>query len=275
VVDQRDFKGNAAATRLASGINAAATSFTITGSGSGYPDGSGGLFVITLDRGLSAEEKVLCSARSGAAFTVSLRGWDDTSAASHSSNATVEHTLSAVDLREANAAAIRVTAGLNVRIDGDEIQAVNNGVAARLILQNDGPGVTLGSTADLAAPAMRAVMNETPDEVLTTSTSFGALIGTPVAICTAPTSGQVRVTVSAVISNSSATQSSWMSADVIQSGSVVTGFGAAQFRSAMVTGDKATASQKSWVVTGLTAGFMVSGGTGHFLYEAIIIEPLP
>lgn len=47
----------------------------------GYP--ASGRFVVKLNRGLSDEEKVLCSGRSGTTFTVELRGYDDTTAQTH------------------------------------------------------------------------------------------------------------------------------------------------------------------------------------------------
>jgi hypothetical protein len=59
---------------------------------------------VTLDYGASSgEEKVLCSARSGDSFTIVTRGYDGTAATGHSAGAAVRHTISAVDLDEANA----------------------------------------------------------------------------------------------------------------------------------------------------------------------------
>lgn len=102
---RRMFRGNTVPTTLLSPITNSALAFTVAASGgSTYPDGSTGNFVVTLDYGAaSGEEKVLCSARSGDSFTVASRGYDGTAAAAHSAGAGVRHTISAVDLDEANA----------------------------------------------------------------------------------------------------------------------------------------------------------------------------
>ena len=97
--------GAAPATGLASGISSSATSFTVL-SGTGYPTGSVGDFVICLDPGTSSEEKVLCSTRSGVTFTVASggRGYDGTTAASHSAGTTnVTHVLSAAEVDDTSA----------------------------------------------------------------------------------------------------------------------------------------------------------------------------
>lgn len=100
-----DFKGGAARTALAGPISNSATSFSVAaGGGSGYPDGTGGNFVVALDMGLAGEEKILCSARSTDTFTVASggRGYDDTAASAHSNLATVDHVFPAIAAREAN-----------------------------------------------------------------------------------------------------------------------------------------------------------------------------
>lgn len=61
-------------------------------SAAGYP--SSGAFTVQLNRGLSDEEKVLVSSRSGTTFTVQTRGYDDTTAQSHT-NPTVNLILPA------------------------------------------------------------------------------------------------------------------------------------------------------------------------------------
>lgn len=98
--------GAAPPTTLNANISNSALSFTVqTGGGSGYPTGATGLFVIKLDAGTANEEKVLCSSRSTDTFTVNSggRGYDNTSAAAHSSGAAVEHDFSAAEADDANA----------------------------------------------------------------------------------------------------------------------------------------------------------------------------
>lgn len=97
----REYVGTAKPTTLAGGISAAATSITLA-DGSGYPTGATAPFVITIDSGNAAEEKVLCASRAGNTITVSSRGWDGTTASDHDNAASVAHTFSATDAREAN-----------------------------------------------------------------------------------------------------------------------------------------------------------------------------
>lgn len=101
----------------AAALTSSGTSFTasVPGSGqtftvasaTGYP--SSGAFTVVLDRGLSSEEKILCSGRSGTTFTVQTRGYDDTTAQSHT-NPTVALRLPAT-----------VINALIEHVDGDEL----------------------------------------------------------------------------------------------------------------------------------------------------------
>jgi hypothetical protein len=101
---RREHVGGAPATALTSGILAAAASFTVD-DGSGYPTGAVGPFFVVIDPGTSTEEKVLCSSRAGANFTVagSGRGADNTLAVDHASGAVVQHVLAALEVDEHNA----------------------------------------------------------------------------------------------------------------------------------------------------------------------------
>jgi hypothetical protein len=98
---KREFRGGAKPTTLTAGITAAATTFTIADP-AGWPTGTEGPFVVTIDTSQAQEEKILCSSRTGSTITVTSRGWDDTAAATHDAGAAVAHTISATDLREAN-----------------------------------------------------------------------------------------------------------------------------------------------------------------------------
>lgn len=113
---RRQFTGHAIYTAQlsAAGMSASASTFALqTGQGSTFPDGSGGSFVVTVDPNTAAEEKVLCVSRTGDVFTVDTNGraWDTNgggaaTGSAHSGNASVLHTLSAVDLDEANQAVV-------------------------------------------------------------------------------------------------------------------------------------------------------------------------
>jgi len=99
---RRQHSGNAKVTTLSAPIaNGTDTSFTIADA-TGWPDGSVGNFVVTINSGQSDVEKMLCSSRSGTTVTVATRGYDSTTAASHASGATAAHTISAAEIDEMN-----------------------------------------------------------------------------------------------------------------------------------------------------------------------------
>ncbi len=101
---RKQYKGNVSYTdTLAGSMGVADTSFSLH-DGTSFPDGSIGAFVVTIDQGNVGEEKILCASRNGAGFTVAAggRGYDQTTAVGHVSGASVIHTISAVDMDEAN-----------------------------------------------------------------------------------------------------------------------------------------------------------------------------
>lgn len=73
-----------------------------------WPTGSVGPFFVVIDRGLAAEEKILCVSRSTNTLTVyntggvNGRGADGTTPIAHSSNAEIEHVFTATDADDAN-----------------------------------------------------------------------------------------------------------------------------------------------------------------------------
>lgn len=103
---RRDYAGGAVETTITSGISP--TSLTIDiASATGWPTGgANGKFFVTIDAGIAVEEKVLVASRTGTVLTIAStadRGVDDTSAAAHNANATIIHSISALDIDEANA----------------------------------------------------------------------------------------------------------------------------------------------------------------------------
>lgn len=100
----REYAGAAKRTTLVGDITAASATLTVTDA-TGYPTGASGPFAIAFQLGVAAEEKVLIQSRSGNTLTVATggRGYDGTSASAHSSGSTVDHVLTAIDIREANA----------------------------------------------------------------------------------------------------------------------------------------------------------------------------
>jgi hypothetical protein len=108
---RRQFIDNASAIDyIPAGLSSGATSFTAH-DGTTFPDGSVGPFIITVDQGLSTEEKILIASRSGSSFTVasSGRGYGTggASASTHAANCSFLHTIDAQDLDEANQVAVQ------------------------------------------------------------------------------------------------------------------------------------------------------------------------
>jgi microcystin-dependent protein len=68
----------------------------------GWPTGTVGPFVVTIDRGKPNEERVLCTGRAGPVLTGVTRGWDNTATVEHEAGATVEHTFSSTEADWAN-----------------------------------------------------------------------------------------------------------------------------------------------------------------------------
>jgi len=97
----REYKGAAKATTIVAGITNTSTSWSIADS-TGWPTGSVGNFVATLEQGLSTEERILCSALAGGVLTVVTRGYDNTTAVAHAATSSINHTISAIDIAEAN-----------------------------------------------------------------------------------------------------------------------------------------------------------------------------
>lgn len=92
-----EHQGGAKATTLSTGISSSSTSFSIADA-TGWPTGTSNPFWVVIDRGKAAEEKILCSSRSGTTVTVSSRGEDGTSASDHDPGASVEHCLTALEI---------------------------------------------------------------------------------------------------------------------------------------------------------------------------------
>lgn len=98
---RKQFSGGAVATKLNGSITAATTN-VVALDASTYPFGTLP-FVIAIDRGGAAEEKLLVTRLSGSnTFTVVSRGFDSTTAVAHSDLAVIEHVLDADTITEVN-----------------------------------------------------------------------------------------------------------------------------------------------------------------------------
>ena len=133
---RREYQGAAAPTTITSSITNSATSLTLTAS-TGWPTGS---FSAVIDPGLAGEEKILCTSRSGATVTITTRGYDGTTAASHNAGATIYPVPTAVDFDEANSLINTPTT------KGDILAATGAGTMARTAVGANTTVLTADST---------------------------------------------------------------------------------------------------------------------------------
>ena len=100
-VQRREISGAVIAQPLSANISNSSSSFSVT-DGSSFPTGDLNPFVVVIDRGTTDEEKILISSRSGNNFTVSIRGYDGTTAQAHVGGAIVDHVLDANSIQSMN-----------------------------------------------------------------------------------------------------------------------------------------------------------------------------
>lgn len=100
-MERREFAGSVLSTLLSSPVSNTATSFSVI-SGSSFPTGANNPFAIIMSRGEDEEEKMLISSRSGDTLTISVRGYDGTTAQNHLSGAVVDHVLDANSIQNMN-----------------------------------------------------------------------------------------------------------------------------------------------------------------------------
>lgn len=100
-MQRREFAGAVQSTTLTANVSNTASSFDIS-SGSSFPTGSNNPFAIIVSRGEAVEEKMLVSSRSGNTLTISVRGYDGTTAQNHSIGAVVDHVLDSNTIQDMN-----------------------------------------------------------------------------------------------------------------------------------------------------------------------------
>lgn len=143
---RKEYAGNAPQCTLTSSMTAGSPTsgqtFTVD-DGTGYPTGSTGNFTVKVDAGDPAEEKILCSSRSGNTFTIATggRGFDSTVAVSHGGGitaGTVDHCIDAESFTEFSAHMYDTT-----RDDHTQYQKVST--VAELIRDTMGTALVAGS----------------------------------------------------------------------------------------------------------------------------------
>jgi hypothetical protein len=88
------YPGAAAVTAISADFIAAATSVSVDDV-TGWPDGSTGWFVVTVNPGRETAEKMLVSSRAGNVLTINQRGYDGTTAMAHFTGERIYPTLDA------------------------------------------------------------------------------------------------------------------------------------------------------------------------------------
>ena len=164
-VTRRQYKGAAASTTTTNALGVGDTSVTLTAT-TGWPSTPAVPFYVVIDPGTSSEEK--CSATiSGSTLTLT-RAQDDTTAAVHSSGATIYPVFSADDADEANQFASTMTTR------GDLLTMGTGPTVARIGIGTNGYVLTSdGTDAAWAAPAVSGLTSGDDSAIVLGSQIFG------------------------------------------------------------------------------------------------------
>jgi len=149
-VTRRQYKGAAAQTTTTNALSVSDTSVTLTAT-TGWPATAAVPFIVVIDPGTSSEEK--CSATiSGSTLTLT-RAHDNTTAATHTSGATIYPVFSAVEADEANLFASTMTTR------GDLLKMGSGPTVGRIAIGASGYVLT----SDGTDPAWAVIPTQTPD----------------------------------------------------------------------------------------------------------------
>jgi microcystin-dependent protein len=162
----KEYEGGTVPTTLSALISAGATSIAIT-SGSSFPNGATAPFVVVIDRGLVAEEKVLVDTRASNTLTVQQRGYDGTVAQAHAAGATINHCVDAYTLKQVNAMANAMTSQYDLVYRGAAPQSFE-----RIAVGSNGH--LLGVTAGVPGFAALGLAN-IPDGLITAAKLIAAV----------------------------------------------------------------------------------------------------
>ena len=177
---RRKYAGGAAATTITGNLTAGSTSITIAAY-TGWPNGSDPFYVV-VSPGTASEEKVLVT-RTGSTDTtlnVTTRGVDGTTAASHSSGASIYPVFTATDADEANAVASTLTTKGDLLVHTGSAHARQGVGANNTLLVADSAqtnGVKWSATLSgltLTSPVISSISNT---GTLTLPTSTDTLVG--------------------------------------------------------------------------------------------------
>ena len=156
-VTRRQYKGAAAQTTTTNALSVSDTSVTLTAT-TGWPAAASVPFIVVIDPGTSSEEK--CSATiSGSTLTLT-RAHDDTTAATHSSGATIYPVFSADEADEANLFASTMTTR------GDLLTMGSGPTVGRIALGASGYVLTSNGTDAAWAVAAATITSSDADLVI-------------------------------------------------------------------------------------------------------------
>ena len=156
-VTRRQYKGAAAQTTTTNALSVSDTSVTLTAT-TGWPVTAAVPFIVVIDPGTSSEEK--CSATiSGSTLTL-VRAQDDTTAATHTSGATIYPVFSADEADEANL----FTSTMTTR--GDLLKMGTGPTVARIAIGASGYELTSDGTDPAWAAAAVTITSSDADLAL-------------------------------------------------------------------------------------------------------------
>lgn len=167
-------------TQLASGVNDTAVTLEVP-STAGFPNPP---FLLGLERGTPNEEVVLCTAKGATTFTV-IRGYDGTTAKAHDIATTVEHTVAAIDYREAGI--VRISTATRDSLAGNELwvgRTIFNTDTNKLQVRigsawvNVGPAVGTIAAYGGATPPVGALLCNGAEVSRTTYADLFSVVGT-------------------------------------------------------------------------------------------------
>ena len=164
-VTRRQYKGAAAQTTTTNALSVSDTSVTLTAT-TGWPSTAAVPFVVVIDPGTSSEEK--CSATiSGSTLTLT-RAQDDTTAAVHSSGATIYPVFTADEADEANLFASTMTTrgDLLTMGAGPTVGRIAIGASTYVLTSN-------GTDTAWAAPASSGLTSGDDSAIVLGSQIFG------------------------------------------------------------------------------------------------------
>ena len=176
--DRRYYAGGGSSTALASSMSSGDTSFTLVGD-AGWPGGTPGAnFIVVVDRGTTAEEKILCASNTGLVVAVVTRGYDGTSAVAHNAAATVSLCGGAIDFDEAN----QITHLFGNGVAGSILSGGGTGVLATWVSYNVALTVSANAVTVPVTNRESTVTNNAAGSVAITITTSGAFDGQPLIV---------------------------------------------------------------------------------------------